>query len=375
MLPDTTDPASDIHGGIVWPLWFSWLCAPQCSSQACCNSVCEVEHVAKDMGRPEHDERLPEERILSHIGSIPASQQLNFKPPTVKHGELDVQGASLIAGTVAKEDDHGMVCVKPISITKPPTVMVPARPSGNPNRPKDYRWLGELVIGIGQDAARDIGCRDISSGKAMTPLFLLFGGCPNANCPMQAMLFCGDDNLRMDFWWVRPSEQPQALDKETVLSSACHAMLDKDTLHRHTRGPGANDPGPSKRMLQPLVQLFMGAPQCDGWIFGLAPDSSIKDVPRATMERQQAPNRRGTGVLYILFFWQEDWTAVPRAVWKGKLVYQKEPRASQQFARQYEIGNGLVWISEVEEEMHVQSGLPGDSLKQLWEVSRSQHQV
>lgn len=64
------------HGGeIVWPFWFSWLCAPQCADS--CGQACEIEHVPhyerahKIMaGLSEHEERPPEEELsYSHAGT------------------------------------------------------------------------------------------------------------------------------------------------------------------------------------------------------------------------------------------------------------------------------------------------------------------
>lgn len=62
-------------GGIVWPFWFSWLCAPQCAGT--CGQACEIEHVPhyerahKIMaGLSEHEERPPEEEVsYSHVGT------------------------------------------------------------------------------------------------------------------------------------------------------------------------------------------------------------------------------------------------------------------------------------------------------------------
>jgi len=62
-------------GEIVWPFWFSWLCAPQCADT--CGQACEIEHVPhyerahKIMaGFSQHEERPPEEELsYSHIGA------------------------------------------------------------------------------------------------------------------------------------------------------------------------------------------------------------------------------------------------------------------------------------------------------------------
>merc|ERR1719424_57877 len=164
----------------------------------------------------------------------------------------------------------------------------------------------------------------MASGKAMIPCFLLFGGCPNANCGMQAMIFSSDDLLNIDFWWVRPLQS----NSET---------LDKETLNRHTEGPRLNNPGPSKRLLQPLADIFMQRRLMNGWRWGIEAVGPLKDVPRAVLRQESgSPGRglseTGSGPLYILMIWQEDWTAVPRPVWKGKIIYQKSARSTRQFA-------------------------------------------
>jgi len=224
--------------------------------------------------------------------------------------------------------------------------------TGNNNHPSDYVWLEGALDELGGNKAGALKCVDLESGKAMIPVLFVLGGCPNAFCGMQAVMFCADVKLCIDFWWVKP--------KKNV-----HTELDKHTLNRHNTGKHKNDPGRSKPFYRPIADLFQNSSLAGGWRFGVEKVETPSDSQgvRAFMHKENSADQR----LYVLLFWQEDWTMNPLARSKyvrGKLVYQKDLYAAEYFSRQYEIQDGVAHIADMEEEP-VSTSLPKDDIKFL----------
>lgn len=228
-------------------------------------------------------------------------------------------------------------------------------PTGNGNHPSDYVWLEGALDELGGNKAGALKCVDLESGKAMTPVLFVLGGCPNAFCGMQAVMFCADVKLCIDFWWVKPKKD-------------VHTELEKNTLNRNITGKHKNDPGRSKPFYQPIADLFQNSSLAGGWRFGVenVETPSGSQGVRVFIHKENLADER----LYMLLFWQEDWTTNPLARHKyvrGKLVYQKDLYAAEYFSRQYEIQDGVARIADTEEEP-VSTSLPKDDIKDLWDM-------
>lgn len=236
-----------------------------------------------------------------------------------------------------------------------PENLKPCKPSGNGNRPKDYLWLKEVITKISLNKAADLGCTDTATRTPFSPLFVMFGACPNAMCSMQAVLFLSTIDREVDFWWVKPSKSDGT-------------QLERKTLSRNSSGPHKNDPGRSKPAMQPLANALEKGEVNNGWRFGIEIVTNLegRSVPRAFIKRDDG---KSGGALYVMSLWQEDWTANPLArskYIKGKILYQRNIRALRHFSRQYDIKDGVIEISDFEE-LQSDEMLPGDGIKQLYQ--------
>lgn len=233
------------------------------------------------------------------------------------------------------------------------------KPSGNGNHPGDYSWLQQLLEKISKNDANSIGCKG-ADGKATCPMFFLMGACPNALCGMQAVMFSSTAERSVDFWWVKPRKDNKK-------------VLEEQTLVRQSSGPHKNDPGRSGPLMQPLADIFQKGESTNGWLFGIdvVEENGMK-VPRAFLT--QEGNKHGDH-FYVILMWQEEWTTNPfsRSKYiKGKLVYQKRPKALKHWSRQYEIWDGVTYISDFEEPAP-DAILPNDDIKALWDLGFPKH--
>lgn len=247
-----------------------------------------------------------------------------------------------------------------------------ARPSGNTNLPSSYVWLRDALRNLASNSSPCEAMRRESTvtrarsdksgsagdekSRSICPLLFVIGGCPNAMCGMQAVMFSVDGHKIVDFWWVKPSKSnPNELEQET--------------LSRHEKGTHKNAPGRSGPFYQPLADLFQQGVRVRDWKFGLETISQDEDgieVVRAFIQNEVEKDNR----LYILAMWQEDFPLNPFArskYIKGKLVYQRSFKTEEYFSRQYEIIDGVSNIFDIEEGP-VSNVLPGDAIKTLWEL-------
>jgi len=208
------------------------------------------------------------------------------------------------------------------------------RRSSNKNELVDYIWLKDALCMISSNQAGKMNCKHVGTKTKLTAIFFVLGGCPNAFCGMQVVLFAVDDS-HVDFWWVKPSKTDPK-------------QLEKETLNRHDKGKYKNDPGRSRAFYTPLATLFQDCSQVKDWKFGLKRSSNADEqVVRAILENSQTNE-----ILYLIFLWQEDWTQNPFAsskFIKGKLVYQRSEGLSEYFYRQYEIHDGALVIADFED--------------------------
>lgn len=234
--------------------------------------------------------------------------------------------------------------------------------SGNQNKPQDFVWLRNALGKLIRNEGRQMGATDMTTGKEYTPIFFVLGGCPNALCGMQAVVYCVDCVGEVDFWWVKPQKgNPNELENET--------------LSRHSKGPHKNDPGRSYQFYKPLADLFTDSGIKQGWRFGIEKVKSRtgEEAFRAYIQTALDNKKGKIGRLYVHMFWQEDWTTNPFAskkYIKGKIVYQKLVNAAQFFSRQYEIHDGTIIISGYEEPAF-SSIIPSDDLKRIFALSTS----
>jgi len=257
---------------------------------------------------------------------------------------------------------------------------VKAKPSGNTNRPGDYKWLEGVLRALAKNQANSLGSVDMLTGKCYTPLFFVIGSCPNYFAGMQAVVYCVSTDGEVDFWWVKPSK---------TANSDGATEVEHKTLSRHCKGQYKNDPGASRKFYKPLADYFDcevkgGTPPPCGVTFGIemvrpfsmseesmdvvmSPSKTVRGAKRAFIDQ----NMKGGQVqrLYINMVWQEDWTSNPLSsskYIKGKIVYQKDPETLKFFSRQYNILNGSFTILD-DEDASYDTILPRDDVKDLYE--------
>eukprot|EP00931_Biecheleriopsis_adriatica_P092877 TRINITY_DN66645_c0_g1_i1.p1 TRINITY_DN66645_c0_g1~~TRINITY_DN66645_c0_g1_i1.p1 ORF type:complete len:386 (-),score=71.52 TRINITY_DN66645_c0_g1_i1:70-1227(-) len=211
----------------------------------------------------------------------------------------------------------------------------------NTNLPDDYCWLEAPMWCIAKNESCEMICKDLATGKGLSPLFFVAGACPNTFCGMQAVMYsaANGSSTDVDFWWVKPLKD----DKDN---------LESNTLCRHSKGPHKNDPGRSKSVYQPIADLFRNKATMNGLRFGIDHVKSArlgKTVPRAFIEQ----SIEGEVVkLWLTLVWQEEWTQNPFArtkYVKGKLVYQKDVEDLEFCTKAYSIVDGMMSISPVED--------------------------
>lgn len=296
-----------------------------------------------------------------------------LRRPTKKKTTLKEKIEDIITSISESAMDVGLlrspssISVSPSSI---PEGMRASKSSGNRNVPSDYEWLQDPLAQLSRGAAADFVCDDVTTGEAFLPLFFVIGACPNSFCGMQAVMFVANAEGRLDFWWVKPSRK-----SSSSSASGLTAEIELETLRRHCKGTHKNTPGRSQAFYKPLADLFEQGMTAPGWRFGVEEVLATLDRPkvkRAFLQRDVDGNDSSSQKLYVLFFWQEDWTSnfFSRSKFiKGKILYQKhldEFDPPEVFARQYEIVDDVIVI-EAFEEASVDVVLPPDSVKILWE--------
>jgi hypothetical protein len=156
--------------------------------------------------------------------------------------------------------------------------------------------------------------------------------------------------LAIDFWWIKPQ-------------AAKPSELEAQTLNKHAKGPHKNDPGRSRALYLQFAELFLRGPGAGGkppgpLRFGVEPvDGSL----RAYSEQVSTGER-----YYFYLIWQEDWTTNPFARSKyiiGKLVYQRDPRSAQYYARSYAYRDGVLSIPSDSPEEALPAIFPPDRIK------------
>jgi hypothetical protein len=242
-----------------------------------------------------------------------------------------------------------------------PRISVLRRKYQNQNMPTDYGWMSELLELILKNETAGIGSLDGSTRNAQvtSPLFVVCGACPSSWAPMQAVLFSavGSGVSNIDFWWIKPVKGQTNL-------------LEKNTLHRCSKGPHKNDPGRSKPIYKPIGDLFVGNGNSkvkQDFQFGM---EMILSTQRAFIE-----DPRGSGNppprYYIYLVWQEEWTQnllSSNKFIKGKIAYQRDPLRGLEaliFLREYCISNGKMDLADHEEPMPRNTVLPSAVLKDL----------
>lgn len=228
-------------------------------------------------------------------------------------------------------------------------------PSGNPNNPQDYIWLDNPIKTIASNRGHTMGCMDASNQAPFTPLFFVYGACPNMLCEMQVVMFCLSAKGQIDFWWVKPQ-------KGTM-------EVEQSTLNLNSKGAFKNDPGRSRPVYKPLADLFEQGQCYGGRSFGIENASAKNPCPRAYMETFAAGTVER---VHLVGIWIEDWTSNPFArskYIKGKLIYQKRIDFLRFTARQYHIVAGstpevAIWEDE---DPSFEDMLPTVEVKLLWE--------
>lgn len=243
----------------------------------------------------------------------------------------------------ARQKDHTAKALESAKHTH-----IRAAPSGNTNSPMDYVWLTDTLASIADGQASTLNCKDADSGrKPFSPVFVVLGACPSALAPMQAVVFCASAT-EIDFWYLKPCAEGKP-------------AVEPATLSRNSSGAFKNDPGASRRVLQPIADLFLKSAAGKGPCFGI--DRQGKS-PRAFVQAEPSQPR-----LWLVAIWMEDWTSNPFASIKqvtGKLVYQKDPKRQEFYMQQYRVVGEEMRLLDLEE---LAGGpLPPASVKDLWEM-------
>ena len=218
--------------------------------------------------------------------------------------------------------------------------------AANRNRPSHYQWIAGLLQQIAANSAPLVS--DMQTDENGVPLFIVAGACPSMFASMQAVMYVsmlGAAAPALDFWWIKPHH-------------AAPNELEPQTLSKQHAGPHKNDPGRSRAVYAPIASLITSGAINGGVRFGLA--------EAAGRTRAFVEDARG-GRRYLCLVWQEDWSN-PLARNKfiaGKLVYQKEPGATEYYACEYRIDNETFSMPPGPEHA-VGSPLPEDWFKIGW---------
>jgi len=197
---------------------------------------------------------------------------------------------------------------------KDPTKLIK---STNPNKPLDYVWMSEVMRAI--DADNEVA--------GSYPLFCVAGACPSAFANMQSVMFAYTKAKKVDYWWIKPEKDNAE-------------ALEKATLTYNTAGAWKNDPGKSKSVYDPVMDLFNKGVKHGDLSFVIHQDGKrprscicVNDAKGAVKEQ-----------LYIFLIWQEDWTINPFArskFLKGKVVFKHHPGEPFFYAREYLLKDGI----------------------------------
>lgn len=237
----------------------------------------------------------------------------------------------------------------------------------NKNRVSDYEWIAPLLLAIVQGRAEPV--RDLSTGVAGAPMFVVAGACPNPFCGMQAVMYSmmqTAPTTAIDFWWIKPVST-----RSSAPSTRAPPELERATLQRHHRGEFKNDPGRSRALYAQFADLFSvgddkaataRSSKAGGGLLRFEVRQLAPGRPRASIVDEASGTR-----YWIYLIWQEDWTSNPLSrtkYIKGKLVYQREHDEARFYARPYAYRDGVLSVpsgADLEEE--VPQSLPPDSIQ------------
>mmetsp|Transcript_68787 Transcript_68787/g.188780 ORF Transcript_68787/g.188780 Transcript_68787/m.188780 type:complete len:177 (+) Transcript_68787:570-1100(+) len=168
---------------------------------------------------------------------------------------------------------------------------------------------------------------------------------------MQAVMYAAisaSTKPALDFWWVKP---------EAANASA----LESQTLHRHSKGPHKNDPGRSRPLYAQFSSLFENKPVANAKLtFGMV---AVGGCTRAYIDMAETGER-----LWIYLIWQEAWSGLMsrNKYIKGKIVYQKDPKAEDYYARPYTYRESSLEIpAAAATEERIIRAFPDDTLKRM----------
>ncbi len=229
----------------------------------------------------------------------------------------------------------------------------------NKNLLSDYTWFKPLLEQI---AANHVPrSTDLSSGATLLPIFLVAGACPYGLVGMQVVMYAVElarpsephvtptSPLAIDFWWIKPQ-------------AAKPSQLEFQTLNRHAKGAHKNDPGRSRALYLQFADLFIRGPSGKNSSGPLRFGVEVVDGSLRAFSEQVSTGER----YYFYLIWQEDWTTNPFARSKyiiGKLVYQRDPRSSQYYARPYAYRDGVLSIPTDSPEEVLLAIFPPDRIK------------
>jgi len=228
----------------------------------------------------------------------------------------------------------------------------------NSNAPSHYYWLEAPLRSIATNRAVELGAKDAQTQKAFTPLFFVIGGCPNYFCGMQVIAYfiSSEGDPEVDFWWVKPKK-------------GAEAEMEYATLCRQSKGQHKNDPGRSKPFYKPLADMFSeGHVDKDGRRYAI--EAPPGETSRRAFIEENCPSKpKARDKLWLHLVWQEDWTSNPLARSKyirGKIVYQRDHKDIEFYAREYTIRDGVFSFSAYEDQAF-DTMLPDDSIKELYD--------
>lgn len=223
------------------------------------------------------------------------------------------------------------------------------RPRQNSNEVWHYAWLTDLLHSIVTGDASG-SALEVETQTQGTPLFVLAGACPNVVTGMQALMYCWLPSS-VDFWWVKPDNSGQQLEKET--------------LNKHSRGKFKNCSERGRKHFMPLAERFLNGCSDNVVTYGL--DSN----KRAFIDVQLGDQ---TIRMLVYLIWQEAWNMAafgPKYI-EGKVCYQRQVAGHSAhtklplFARQYKILDGNLYFDAYEEE--VATLLPSEPFQEMHDM-------
>jgi len=219
----------------------------------------------------------------------------------------------------------------------------------NKNLVSAYAWTADLLESIALN--KPLQVTDLATGRTGFPMFAVYGACPNSFCGMQAVMYVhmdGEKGPPIDFWWIKPkAKQPDAI--ETA------------TFNRHSKGAHKNDPGRSRPLYAQFSSLFENKPVANAKLtFGMV---AVGGCTRAYIDMAETGER-----LWIYLIWQEAWSGLMsrNKYIKGKIVYQKDPKAEDYYARPYTYRESSLEIpAAAATEERIIRAFPDDTLKRM----------